>query len=104
MGASEKFVRNSDGEEILEYTAGFWILGATFLENYYTIFDLENKRVGLVKSKDWNTPSTILAENNSFSAEPFDHQHDPSLYHILSMDISYVIIILTFFYLLAKSI
>lgn len=29
-----------------------WLLGAQFMQNYYTIFDYDKKRVGLVPSKD----------------------------------------------------
>ena len=29
---------------------GMWILGNNFLHNYYTIYDLENERMGFVPS------------------------------------------------------
>lgn len=33
----------------------FWILGATFMRKYYSIFDMDQKRVGLV-GLSYNTP------------------------------------------------
>ena len=29
----------------------FWVMGLTFFHNYYTVFDVENKRIGLAESK-----------------------------------------------------
>ena len=29
----------------------FWVMGLTFFHNYYTIFDSDNKRVGITESK-----------------------------------------------------
>ena len=29
----------------------YWVLGAQFLQNYYTIYDFDKKKIGLVESK-----------------------------------------------------
>lgn len=29
-----------------------WLLGAQFMQNYYSIFDYEKKKIGLVPSKE----------------------------------------------------
>ena len=39
-----------DGEMKQVKSPGIWILGNNFLHNYYSIYDLENSRVGLVPS------------------------------------------------------
>jgi hypothetical protein len=28
----------------------FWVMGLTFFHNYYTVFDVENKRIGMAES------------------------------------------------------
>ena len=29
-----------------------WVIGVQFLQNFYSIFDIQNKKVGLIESKD----------------------------------------------------
>jgi hypothetical protein len=36
----------------------FWILGINFFNNYYTVFDYENMRIGFAKSKNFGTKTS----------------------------------------------
>ena len=47
FGVTTKFVNNKQVT-----TPGIWILGGNFLQNYYTVYDMENSRVGFALSKD----------------------------------------------------
>ena len=40
------------------------LLGLNFFQQYYTIFDLENKRVGFAKAKTTKTAEVLLAEED----------------------------------------
>ena len=33
------------------YTDSKWVVGAEFLQNYYSIYDFKNKKIGLIESK-----------------------------------------------------
>lgn len=36
---------------------GYWVMGDIFLQNYYSIYDFPNHRMGLIESKDFGTVS-----------------------------------------------
>jgi len=43
-----------------------WVLGLTFLENYYTIYDMDQGRVGIAKSKSYDTRNPSESQNYFF--------------------------------------
>lgn len=60
-----------DGLMVVEvtYIRGWeeWLFGLTFLQNYYTVYDMENQQVGFALSKS----STMAPENNILPIEDF---------------------------------
>jgi hypothetical protein len=38
----------------------FWVMGLTFFHNYYTVFDVENKRIGLAESAISDFKNSII--------------------------------------------
>ena len=43
----------------------FWVMGLTFLHNYYTVFDVENKRIGFAESSLSNINNSIIVAANN---------------------------------------
>lgn len=64
----ESYIRAMDGSCFFKIMSmnfttgtGVWVLGASFLHNYLAIFDLDNKRVGLVgASEHASVPWTVI--------------------------------------------
>lgn len=38
----------------------FWVMGLTFFHNYYTVFDVDNQRIGFAESKISSQSDIIL--------------------------------------------
>ena len=56
----------------------YWVLGAQFLQNYYTIYDFGKKQIGLVESKSsviGKSPE-LKPEENPFHLEAGDNKED----------------------------
>jgi hypothetical protein len=50
----------------------FWIMGIPFFQNYYSVFDLENQRVGFAESKISN-----LVRKNTTVVEEYPYVEEP---------------------------
>ncbi len=46
---------------------GFWVMGITFFHNYYTVFDVDNLRVGIAKSVLSPLKNSIVSLNEKLS-------------------------------------
>ena len=65
------------------YTIPFWILGLNFFENYYTIFDQENLKVGFAPSihqKKLKSISTLSNANLIFTGDVAPESSNTILY------------------------
>jgi hypothetical protein len=50
----------------------FWIMGIPFFQNYYSVFDLKNQRVGFAESKISN-----LVRKNTTVVEEYPYVEEP---------------------------
>jgi hypothetical protein len=72
-----------------------WILGDSFIHNYYTVFDLEGQKVGFAKSRNHDEKSQqLIAEGEKEIPTP-----RRSLFHVITMTASWVVIILAALYI-----
>jgi hypothetical protein len=57
----------------------YWVLGAQFLQNYLTIYDFADKKIGLIESKTSviGNPPEVKVEENPFKKAPAAEDVDP---------------------------
>jgi len=75
-----------------------WIIGNTFLKGYYTIFDEENKRIGIAASINYGNPLKASSGAGIFAAfgavtvlggvlfayyRSQDKKNNPATFHLL---------------------
>ena len=83
-----------------KYQPALWILGDMFIHNYYSVFDLQGQKVGFAESKNHGVEQEQLIAQGAKEV-PTPRQ---SLFHVITMTASWVIIILAVLYILQKGV
>ena len=61
-----------NGQMVVHETPGVYVLGNDFLQNYYTIFDVDNQRVGLVPSIHSSSEVDITTDTLKWKSSTYE--------------------------------